>query len=205
MNTTKKTTNISIFFFLIILILSIGCRNDKEIITHYVNGSIMEKYKVKKGTNIIVGKYEMYSPKNKISVIMNYSDGVLDGDYFYYCEDSDFILEKGNYVNGKLQGEIVHYYCNDSIKYSIQYGNDKIWNALLIKSKDGVDLDKGTLLNGNGTIFKYNAYGTLTKKYNIKEGFKNSWQYDYSKTGFIDSFYYENGFNKKLNVYDNAY
>ena len=190
--------------FVISIILLLGC-GEKETTKYYSNGSIMEKYKVKNNSDIINGEYKMYSPEGNIIVSKQYIDGIEDGSYTYYYDTNKVILEIGNFKQGKLNGIIQHFYYNGSIRYKLEYKDGKIWNILILKSIDGLNLNSGNFKNGNGLLFKYDEEGHLVKKYNITNGFKNGWQYSYSNTGFIDSFLYENNIYLDMKIFDNSY
>jgi len=68
----------------------------------------------------------------------------------------------GTYVDGKATGEWKVYHDNNSIYQIKHWDNGKLLNIISCYDNEGNPLDKGSLINGNGTVNYYDESGHLT-------------------------------------------
>lgn len=151
------------------------------------NGNIKKIGSYSKGKEI--GIWKTYS-RGFLWLLANYETGE-----FTYYHDNGNVEKKGRYEKGNYIGEWKEYYENGNLKkaefynsnnelegerksfhengktYTTQlYSNGKLMEVIICKDENGNVLNKGTLVNGNGTLNVYYNNGTLNKVYTYKEG-----------------------------------
>ncbi len=111
--------------------------------------------------------WNIYSPSGKISIIENYTNGILNGErlVFYPLGNSitkkNQVSQKQYYLNGKLNGKQVEYFDNGKTWRESNYQNG---------IKEGEELT-------------YNPYGYLEIRDFYVHGDKNGWCYAYDSIG----------------------
>ncbi|HFS67628.1 MAG TPA: hypothetical protein ENK67_05390, partial [Flavobacteriia bacterium] len=98
-----------------------------------------------------------------------YENGKYTGEWKFYHENGQ-LKSIGKYENGKEAGEWKVYYKNGQL-YKIELWNDgKLMDIISCYDGEGNRLDKGTLVNGNGTVNYYDMTGKLTKVNTYENG-----------------------------------
>lgn len=141
----------------------------------------------------INGAYKTYYPNGQIECNCYYSKGKRDSIQVKYHANGqlNFI---GFYRNGKQTGEQTDYYINGKIKNisfykngkqdgkstfyfpngnkwsELVYEKGKLINVLYNYDINGMPKDKGSLKDGNGTLYIYNEEGELTEIEHYKKG-----------------------------------
>jgi antitoxin component YwqK of YwqJK toxin-antitoxin module len=88
--------------------------------SYYENGVISARYRDVDGK--LDGEQIKYYLNGKIKAILNYNNGVKNGEFFIYYE-SGMPLLKEYYVNGKLHGEKINYDENGKVFEKRIYDN----------------------------------------------------------------------------------
>lgn len=69
-----------------------------------------------------------------------------------------------------LEGQSNFYYNSGTLKYTLEYHNNRIWNILAYYDQQGQALFPGDFSNGSGTMYVYAANGILLKKKIYRNG-----------------------------------
>lgn len=88
--------------------------------------------------------------------------------YHYYPNGHPMAVLQ--YNKQKLEGLSTFYYNSGSLKYTLDYRNNRIWNILDYLDQQGNTLAKGDFANGNGSMSIYAANGVLVKKKLYRNG-----------------------------------
>ncbi|WP_088324571.1 redoxin domain-containing protein [Polaribacter tangerinus] len=121
------------------------------------------------------------------------------GLHYSYFKDGKKNTEK-NYVSNKLHGKYYQWYNNGQLWVEQEYNNGKLQNINQLFSETGKELAKGTLVNGNGYIFRYNLDGKKVSKQEYKNGQLDGMYTTYDKNGKVvnEYLYSEGSFIKKM-------
>lgn len=131
-----------------------------------------------KGNHIAQVKY--FDLKGKLI-----SEGKMDnqkriGEWVYYHENSDQVMSRENYSDGKLHGRTTTYYPNEMKTEEINYKDGIQDGENNYYSSQGVLLKKLLYKDGklHGPAFYYDAHGQTTIEGAYKEGKKDGlWKY----------------------------
>lgn len=102
------------------------------------------------------------------------------GEWLYYHENSNQVMTREHYENGKLHGKLITYYPNGQItettayKHGLKHGEDKYYSpeGILLKNL----FYHNDKLHGEATYF--DGYGNVLIKGSYKNGKKHGlWQY----------------------------
>ncbi|PHR70183.1 MAG: hypothetical protein COA67_08625 [Lutibacter sp.] len=93
------------------------------------------------------------------------------GKWKYYHINGQLEWE-GEYSNGKPDGEWIGYHNNGKIYITNQWEKGKLLNVIACFDGSGNQLEKGTLINGNGTVNDYDINGNLIKTESYLNGEK---------------------------------
>jgi antitoxin component YwqK of YwqJK toxin-antitoxin module len=133
-----------------------------------------------------------FNDSNSLAVVQYFtkkeklvSEGKMDGknrvgEWIYFQKNSNNIMTKENYVNGKLEGLKYTYYINKVLTEEILYKNGIKEGLHNYYSLEGVLLKKLQNKNNqlNGLASYYDAYGNLIIEGNYKNGKKHGlWKY----------------------------
>ncbi|PLW93510.1 MAG: hypothetical protein C0592_05885 [Marinilabiliales bacterium] len=138
-------------------------------------------------------KYTQYYESGAKKAVVELVDYVPNGEGVYYYE-SGKVQAEGSFVNGKGNGKWVYYYENAQIEKQgllamgyydgewteyfdngqthkvILYDNGKLMDIISCFAPDGSRLDKGTIVNGNGTVKIYDKNGNYLEKKEYSNG-----------------------------------
>jgi len=112
-------------------------------------------------TQMKIGVWEEYHSNKKIQSIKPYFYGDLHGEVKLYHDNGE-INQIGNYDSGTPIGEWKLYHRNKSLHKIRVWEDGKLMNIISCLDNQGSTLDKGTLINGNGTEKNYDDNGNLT-------------------------------------------
>lgn len=113
----------------------------------------------------IIWYYKTGIPAN----IINYSKGVRQGKAIEYYSNGQIKFE-GAYKNDKYHGKWIGYHSNGQLKVEHSWEEGKLLTISYLYDKNGQALDKGTLIDGNGTRRIYNDDNKLIAIEHYKEG-----------------------------------
>jgi len=119
------------------------------------HGKIIEEVNYTQGKKH--GKSTSYFEDGQIWNEGNYKDGQEHGGFIYYGYGNYNLLHKielQNYINGKLNGKLIHYHINGEISRIDNYKNDKENGTSIFYDKDGEiywsgNYEHGNLINGS--------------------------------------------------------
>lgn len=118
--------------------------------------------------------------------------GSRQGSHKEFGENGGVVFS-AEYANDSLNGPLTRYREDGSICYSIEYRMNRIWNVIEQMDRNGSDLPRGSLRNGNGSLFVYDCDGSLKRKGNIVNGLKEGYWSIYGLHGILDSVLYVQG------------
>jgi len=106
------------------------------------------------------GKREstVFYKNGNLKELGKYKNGSATGKWKFYHENGN-LSGVGKYKNGDHTGEWKFYYDNGQLKNIYLRDNGKLMEFISCFNRNGKPLDKGTLLNGNGTVRFYDNSG----------------------------------------------
>jgi antitoxin component YwqK of YwqJK toxin-antitoxin module len=104
-----------------------------------------------------------------------------------------------NNKDGLLDGSFKKYYSNGQLMYEIIFKNGMLFDAVNFYSKEGENLDFGTLKQGNGSLKMYYQDGKPYSVFNYKDGKINEAVDVFTPSG--DTFTHAVFFGKSSNLY----
>ncbi|WP_044399258.1 hypothetical protein [Lacinutrix sp. Hel_I_90] len=122
--------------------------------------------------HLIVGDEITYYEDGNIATKTTYN-GAYDASIIKYYHENGEIKAIENLKEGYMRdGKFTIYHKNGEV-YTIQdYSDNKLLNIITTNDSSGKSLDKGTLSNGNGIQFNYDAEGNLSEKLKFEDGLK---------------------------------
>lgn len=108
------------------------------------------------------GKYITYYPSGKLQSLGHYKHGHRDSTSVVYFENGK-VAATNNYIGGKKEGVEIINHDNGQLWSEKRYVADNIVEIISNFDNAGKPLDKGTLSNGNGTVFYYTELGVLSE------------------------------------------
>lgn len=115
------------------------------------------------------GNYNEFHENGKIGCKGQYKDGKKVGKWTYYFSSGQ-VSNEGMFKDGNADGEWKSYYDNGQSKKVKLWKKGKLMDIISCFSPGGKPLDKGTIVNGNGTVKNYNSNGDLTTTKKYKNG-----------------------------------
>ncbi len=94
------------------------------------------------------GEWKMYSESGRLLEIINYVNGVADGNVKMYYPDTDRIVLDCMYANGKRNGYYKYYYENGNIHEDGAYKDNTKHGYWKIYTPDGNIEEEGEYVNG---------------------------------------------------------
>jgi uncharacterized protein RhaS with RHS repeats len=144
----KKILNI---ITLSLIFLLIGCgKTDKE---YYDTGELMSEYQLNENGNYH-GEYRLYYKNGYLHEVVNYIDGVLQGEAIRY-DSLGNLLVKGKFLDGKKHGKVINYHPNGKISIFLTYEKD-IKNGWTKIYSDNGKLTYEGLSRNDTTIYSRN-------------------------------------------------
>ncbi|UKN00281.1 hypothetical protein K6119_11100 [Paracrocinitomix mangrovi] len=119
------------------------------------NGNLQSKEYYQSGSLLREGEYKNFKK---------------EGIWKEYFDNSTQLKISIPYSNNMLNGIYISYHLNGKVFYKIEFEQNKMMEILLLLDKEGKPLDKGTLVNGNGTYNDYNYQGELINTFTIENG-----------------------------------
>ncbi|MCH2021807.1 MAG: hypothetical protein MK207_04945 [Saprospiraceae bacterium] len=118
-----------------------------------------------------------FSGTKNLDAEFTYVQGVLNGDFKYYFEDNGKVKQKGSYINDKIEGMLISYYSDGTLKEEVMHvggltkGTFKEYNENGTLKAEGDFTNKGELEGlEHGLLKLYDENGGLDKKMVCKEG-----------------------------------
>ena len=116
-----------------------------------------------------IGEWKIYHDNGKLQSIGNYEDSKQTGEWKYYFENEK-LQSVGIYKDGKVDGEWKKYHDNEQLYQLRLWEDGKLMDIISCFDRNGTPVDKGTIVNGNGTVKNYDANGKVTSVQTYKDG-----------------------------------
>ena len=165
----------------------------KEIKEYYDSGNLKTKGHIFPISKVRYGEWKTYHENGELAGSINIFEGKIMGLVKWYSENGELIttevyssdkrngISKTYFGNGQLaiigefnfdlqSGKWKFYHENGNIKQILLWDEGKLMEVLISKDKNGNDLDKGTITNGNGIIKSYDTDGVLVGETKIING-----------------------------------
>lgn len=194
-----------ILFNILLLLVSLSCKNDKIIEIRNANGLLTTRITVNGDT--LMGKnglYEYFDTLGNLIESKMYHDNKLDGTRKIYEKGALYSIEQyvndefhgtyqvfypngqlkleGNYVHNVLTGTLKTYYENQQIKEIVEMANNEENGPFVEFHISGTKKAEGTYLNGpneHGLLQLFDSTGVLIRKMNCDHGICNTiWKRD---------------------------
>ncbi|MCW3085526.1 MAG: hypothetical protein JWP12_2892 [Bacteroidetes bacterium] len=110
-----------------------------------------------------------------------------------YVDNNRILSSVSEMKNGKKHGITTFYHKNVKPWACWEYKDDVPWTVHYNHDSKGKELEKGTLKEGNGTLYSYKESGTLTKVYHYENGMQTKIE-----------IYYENGHLSQVSEISNG-
>jgi len=124
--------------------------------TYYENGKIatIKNYNL---TGDIIGDWKQYHKTGGLKSIGKINNnGKLIGKWKWYYK-TGYIKVIGEFdENGNHNGDWMFFYPNNTLRKNLYYKNGKLMEVISYFDIKGNPINKGTLINGNGTVRYYN-------------------------------------------------
>lgn len=115
------------------------------------------------------GRQDYYYQDGKPIYFYEYKNGLRQGPYEAYYKDGK-LQESCHYVADSIDGVYKYFYPNGQIWTETVYKNGRMVSIIGSYDKYGKELDKGTLVNGNGYINYYTEEGKIYSVVTFKDG-----------------------------------
>ncbi len=155
----------SVYFFLLVILITLSACSTKTITEKDANGNIIKKYSVlKKEMQTKHGKYEAYYENGKILETSNYKNGKLDGERLLYFENGQKMIVE-HYILDEMYGVYETFFENGGYKQIGNYKQNKIdgeWKNYFEKPKNQIK-EIFTTVDGriNGRYQEFASNGKL--------------------------------------------
>lgn len=106
---------------------------------------------------------------NKIKEEKHWVDNKLNGITMFFSEDGS-IKKEESFKDHKLDGLCRYFYPGGKLSQEIIYKEGKEWTIISSYTPDGKPREKGTLKDGNGTLYKYKEDGSFLVQVNYVNG-----------------------------------
>tara|TARA_R110000868_G_scaffold403248_1_gene680332 strand:+ start:4122 stop:4676 length:555 start_codon:yes stop_codon:yes gene_type:complete len=175
-------------FYLILSISFFSCSISKE---YYENGNL--ETKGIKSNQIKIGDWKYYYPSGKYQGGGKYRNGKRNGQWKWFHENGElwqighflndeqtgewkFFHDNGNRegigssLNGGKIGKWIWYHTNGKLYTERLWENGKLLEIISCLDGNGNQLDKGSIINGTGTMNLYDMDGNLIEALEYKNG-----------------------------------
>lgn len=126
---------------------------------YWIDGkTIMSETEHFRGTARIIDR--AYWPSGKLKHETSVLHDKMDGLAKEYYEDGS-LKREAMFVNGSMNGMFKYYYPGGKLWIEQVFKDDKPWEVRGNYDQSGKPREKGTLKNGNGTVYLYNEDGTV--------------------------------------------
>lgn len=116
-----------------------------------------------------MGEWKLYHVNGQLYQIGEYKEGKPIGEWKIYFDNGQ-LYQIGKYESGELTGEWKLYHENGQLNQISLWKAGKLMDILSLFDNKGNSLNKGTLVNGNGTVHLYDETGNQTKTVTFKDG-----------------------------------
>ncbi len=147
-----------------------------------------------------IGEYKLYSKKNgQLLIIQNFSypDGKATGEWKAYFPNGQ-LREIRNYTNGKKTGKEKYYHVNGQLYQTYLWKDGDLIDLLSCFDGKGNPLDKGTIIDSEGTARMYTMDGEFTEEVIYINGKKVFWDDSVKLNNLAWSLYLNSRNNKQL-------
>lgn len=111
----------------------------------------------------------IYYPSGKLKIFWNYVDDEVSGRVLSFYEDGKPKCQC-EYLEGKRHGEQWQYYANGQLHMRAHARRGQVMDVYEYYDENGRALEVGTLKNGTGTLYIYDATGRRTKEITFVDG-----------------------------------
>ena len=125
----------------------------------------LQFYKANKKT----GEQKYFYQSGKLMHIFNYTDGIREGNYASYYENGN-LKESFMYKADSIDGVYHYYYSTGDLWTEKIYKTGLLLNVNKLYDKKGKELDKGTLIDGNGFVNYYTEEGKIYSRITYQNG-----------------------------------
>lgn len=115
------------------------------------------------------GEQDYFFKSGKLKYTVLYAAGIREGRAIKYYENGQ-LNEWSTYKADSLQGAYRYYYPDGKLWTERIYENGRLLNVTKLYGKDGNDLEKGTLKDGDGTVNFYSEEGKIYLTQTYKNG-----------------------------------
>ncbi|MFL5810969.1 MAG: toxin-antitoxin system YwqK family antitoxin [Flavisolibacter sp.] len=136
---------------------------------YYQNGAVFGLQTYTEGKKEGLQKY--YFPTGKKKSMVNYVAGKMNGKSETYYENGN-IQESMEYTADSADGNYRYYYSSGQLWTEKTYKDGMLMNVKAVYDKNGKELDKGNLENGNGFVNFYTEEGKIYSKETFQNGRK---------------------------------
>ena len=137
------------------------------VTVYYTGGKIFgEQYYVSGNRH---GQQDYFYRSGKPSFSVTYEHGVRNGKFVQWYENGNS-KESFTYNQDSLDGVYRYYYADGTLWTEKQYDKGKLLNVVAIYDKNGKELEKGNLKDGNGLVYYYDEEGNVYEKITYKGG-----------------------------------
>lgn len=134
---------------------------------YYQNGKLRLIGKYDQGKPI--GTWKTYHENGTLASTGEYEGGKRTGIWKNYHENQQLAME-GVYIENNANGEWRIYYDNGNIYQVRLWDKGKLMDLIQCKDRNGNNLDKGSLINGYGSVHYYNKKGKVDFTQVYEEG-----------------------------------
>jgi len=130
-------------------------KNDKKVGKWkylFDDGKVFQIGKFK--NNLETGEWKIYHSNGRLRQEGNFKNGKIDGLWKFYHENG-ILYGIGNANYGDFEGNWNWYFQNGQIHTVRNYEKGKLISVDFTKNFRGQNIEKGTLVNGNGTLIIY--------------------------------------------------
>jgi|SRR4051812_36672463 len=140
-----------------------------EIKSYYEDGKLYSTRQYKHGLK--VGRHTYLYPTGKLEAELNFINDTLNGHYQTNYENGNS-KEVFSYNKGMATGNYKYYYENGQLWVEKEYKDGLLLNVKGNFDPKGNSRDKGTLVDGNGTVVFYTEEGKVYSEETYKNGKK---------------------------------
>lgn len=145
-------------------------------------------------TSVWQGVHVLYYPDNRIMSLTMYEASIPEGAFLNFREDGT-IERRGMYLRGKRSGLQYRYHGNGRIAQVAEFRDDRLWNLLYQLDTSGVELECGTLEDGNGGAKFYHKNGSIAEEGEYVDGLREgTWKRYGMQRSLMETVVYHMGY-----------